>query len=304
MTLLLRVQCMLAGITIMLPNICAATDIRPVNTAPSYLDTAWQNFSSSFSLPFDQLYVKAHESEWRNAIDGLSLSVSASHPLAKSTPTNSTTLGNATQGVSATNDTVTIGLKYTPLSYWFASINRRLYLHPDLQKSWDPNWSYSFGYSDWHPWALSLVYSNHLGNDLGGERPDFDAGQLTLSTGFPLPPWLDHLVVSGYGDSIGCNTGLTLTPNTSKLTGSFGCKYTIIRGFYINFGLFYYPKSGTKEAWNPDYSYGFGYFDWRPGTISMQYANASGNRFNKSDTANGTGGFNNGSLSLSWSYSW
>jgi len=304
MALILRPQSVLVCITMILANTCAAEDINPVNTAPSYLDSAWQNFSSSFSLPLDQLYVKPYDSEWRNAIHGLSVSVAASHPLTKSTPSNSTNLGNATQGVSATNDTVTIGLKYTPLSYWFASINRRIYLNTDLQKPWDPDWSYSFGYSDWHPWALSLVYSNHLGNDLGGERPAFDAGQLTLSTAFSLPPWLDHVLVSGYGDSIGCNTGLTLTPNISKLTGSFGCKYTIINGFYVNFGLFYYPNSDTQEAWNPDYSYGFGYFDWRPGSISVQYANSSGNRFNKSNSASGTGGFNNGSLSLSWSHSW
>ena len=47
-----------------------------------------------------------------------------------------------------------------------------------------------------------------------------------------------------------------------------------------------------------------GYFDWKPGTISIQYNNYSGNRFHSSERAKGTGEFLNGSLSIAWSKSW
>lgn len=273
-------------------------------SAPDYWQTAWQGLSSSFALPLDQLYTKPYDNEWRNALHGLNLSVSYSHPLTQSSPRDNANLGSTTQGATATNNTVQVGLKYIPLSYWFVSLNRTIYLQPNLQNPWNSDWSYSFGYSDWHPWALSLVYSNTFGHASGGVEPAFNAGQLTLSTAFSLPPALDQIFVTGYGDALGCNTALTLTPSSNKLTATLGCKYSLPNGLYVNLSVFYYPDDGSQAAWNPDFSYGFGYFDWRSGAISFGYANSSGNRFKRSETAQGTGGFKNGSLSLSWSKSW
>jgi hypothetical protein len=66
----------------------------------------------------------------------------------------------------------------------------------------------------------------------------------------------------------------------------------------------YYPDKTQQQPWNPDYTYGFGFFDWHPGTISVQYNNYSGNRFKLSDRAAGTGHFQNGSISVAWSKSW
>lgn len=280
------------------------TSPPPIDPDTAYWQSAWQGLSSSFSMPFEELYAKPYDSEWLNALHGLNLSVAYGYPLTKSTPSTSSTLGSATQGAAATNSTLQLGLKYTPLSYWFLSINKTVYLQSNLQNPWNPDFSYSFGYNDWHPWALSLVYSNNLGNDLGGEKPDFGDGQLTLSTAFSLPPSIERWFVTGYGDAVGCNTGSTLSPSSGKLTATFGCKYSLPNGLYVNFGLFYYPDASSQEAWNPDFSYSFGYFDWRPGSVSFSYGNPSGNRFKRSETAKGTGGFKNGSLSLSWSKSW
>jgi hypothetical protein len=124
---------------------------------PDYWQAAWLGLSSSFSMPFEELYAKPYDSEWLNALHGLNISLSYSHPLMQSTPSSNSQLGSATQGASATNNTVQLGLKYTPLSYWFLSLNKTIYLQSDLQNAWNPNWSYSFGYNDWHPWALSLA---------------------------------------------------------------------------------------------------------------------------------------------------
>jgi hypothetical protein len=66
----------------------------------------------------------------------------------------------------------------------------------------------------------------------------------------------------------------------------------------------YYPKKEQQQPWNPDFTYGFGYFDWHPGQLSIQYNNYSGNRFSSSEQAKGTGKFNNGSISIAWSKSW
>ncbi len=37
--------------------------------------------------------------------------------------------------------------------------------------------------------------------------------------------------------------------------------------------------SVAAAAWDPDFTYGFGYFDWHPRTFSLQHNNYAGNRY-------------------------
>lgn len=273
-------------------------------------DPIWLGIKNSFSLPIKELLIKPSDNEWRNALDGVSVRASFTHPLSKTTVTTAT----GAQGEPSTNDSIQVGLQYRPLSYWFVSANFFQYLQPDLQKKSDPDFSYSFGYDDWHPYTLSLSYANSGGNSLGGKRPAFNEGTWTLGWKAPLPEAVQSLLVTGYGDAMACGTSVSLTPQFSdaatsqikhnKSVWTLGCKYNIIDWWYVNFAVLYYPKKEQQQPWNPDYTYGFGYFDWHPGQISIQYNNYSGNRFSSSERAKGTGKFNNGSISIAWSKSW
>lgn len=270
----------------------------------------WHGLKSSFSLPVSELLVQPADNEWRNALHGASVNLAYSYPLMKTDVAQ----GVSAQGEAATNDTLQLGLKYVPLSYWFANVSLIKYLQPELQKSWNPDWSYSFGYDDWHPYTLSLVYGNSGGNHLNAKKPRFSEGVWTLGWKFPLPETLNHLFVSGYGDAMACSTAVAYTgsyvdaatnlPASNKTVLNLGCKYNIVRWWYVNFALYYYPRKDQQQPWNPDYTYGFGYFDWHPGKLSLQYNNYSGNRFTDSERAAGTGQFKNGSITLSWSKSW
>ncbi|MCB1656632.1 MAG: hypothetical protein KDI39_00190 [Pseudomonadales bacterium] len=270
----------------------------------------WLGLKSSFSLPVSELLIKPSDNEWNNLFRGVSVRLAYSYPLTKSLSAQ----GLDNQGESATNSTLQMGLKYTPISYWYLNANFIRYLQPELQKPWDADISYSFGYDDWHPYTLSLSYSNTLGNSLVSKKPSFNEGTWVLGWKLPLSDGLKNILLTGYGDTMGCSSAFSLTPKYSdsvtkttqsnKMSLSLGCKYTIFGGWYINFNALYYPDSSQKQPWNPDFTYGFGYFDWHPGTISVQYNNYSGNRFNQSKTATGTGEFKNGSISVAWSKSW
>jgi hypothetical protein len=49
---------------------------------------------------------------------------------------------------------------------------------------------------------------------------------------------------------------------------------------YVESAVYYYPEEKLKKApWDPDYSYGFGYFDWRSFRLSVTYGNWAVNRF-------------------------
>jgi len=274
---------------------------------------------SSFALPLHELWQKKHDSEWRNLLDGLSIDGAFSYPLKKSLPQASQ--GRGSQGTrGGNNNYIAMSLKYTPLSSWFVQTTYYRYLDADLQAPWNPDFSYSFGYDDWRPYTLSLVYANYGGNRLFPDRSQgerwtrFDEGTLTLGWKFLVPRALEELLVVHPTGSIGCNIGYNVTPRyvdldsltrkAAKQSVRLGCKYTIYEWWYVNFMLYAYPFPEQQQPWDPDFTYGFGYFDWHRGTISIQYNNYAGNRFSWSKKAANTGTFQNGSLmiSISWSF--
>jgi hypothetical protein len=274
---------------------------------------------SSFALPLQDLLHKKHTSEWRNLLDGWSIDGAFAYPLRETRPQPSQ--GRGSQGERGSNNIQFTGsLRYNPLSYWFAQATYYRYLHTDLQAPWNPDFSYSFGYDDWHPYTLSLVYANYGGNRLDpdksrGERfTRFEEGTFSFGWKFLLPrTWEEALIVHPTG-SIGCNMSYNVTPKytdlasptrkTAKQSVRLGCRYTIYKWWYFNFTLYAYPFPAQQQPWDPDFTYGFGYFDWHPGTISIQYNNYSGSRFPGRNRGDGTGTFRDGSLTISiaWSF--
>ncbi len=62
-----------------------------------------------------------------------------------------------------------------------------------------------------------------------------------------------------------------------------------------------YPGGGKQQLWDPDFTYEFDYFGWRPHRISVQYSNYAGNRYIWRSQS-GAGRFKDGTVSVS--YSW
>ena len=276
----------------------------------------WAGIKSSFALPFDEWQKKKYDSEWKNLFAGFSGGFSAGYPLTKTTLQQ----GEGRQGsLSVNNVSYTASLKYKPLGNWFVSAAVIRYQDEDLQQSWNPDFVYTFGYSDWRPYTLSLVYANYGGNRLNPNRAEgekatiFKQGAWTLGWKFPIPKRYSKYIMFTEEGRIGCNTGYTVVPEYFdsesgglrkwKRVASLGCKFTISGPWYFNFTGFYYFDKSQQQPWNPDYTYGFGYFDWRPGTITVQYNNYSGNRWPGKERAKGTGLFKNGGFSIAWSWS-
>ena len=66
---------------------------------------------------------------------------------------------------------------------------------------------------------------------------------------------------------------------SGKPTGGAAIRFTIFWNFYIESALYVYAHPSRKQPWDPDYTYGFGYFDWRAFRISLTYGNWAVNRF-------------------------
>lgn len=276
-----------------------------------------QGLKNSFAVPWEDLLKKKHNSEWRNLLSGFSISFSTSYPLSTSSPSSSQ--GSGTEGEPGLNRTFNTTVKYSPIKNWFGSVTYYHYFRPDLQRTWSPDFSYVFGYSDWRPYTLGLTYANYGGNRLkpdreaGEKRTNFRQGTFTLSWKFKLPKkWERMLTVSSKGSFGGAlalkatpdfTNPVTKQPDNWKKVLSVSFKYTIHEWIYVNASFNHYLDSSHQQPWDPDFTYGFGYFDWHPGTFSLQYNNYSGNRLPWRDAADGTGVFESGGLSLSWGWS-
>ena len=295
------------------PSLTPASKIPTVEAdeEPSEADLIWKGVSSSFHLPIEEW----EENKDKSFLHGLSGNLGFGYPLLETPAANIP--ANATNGPSNNNMTTTLSLKYTILGNWFVSGTLYYYWDADQQQPWNPDFTYVFGYSDWRPYTFSLMYANYGGNRFKAtdEQPVTNFNQGTWSLGWKFPvvdPVKSWLTFTDEG-AIGCQIDFNYTPEyfdlatTSYMTGhktlSLGCKYSIFGNWYVNGTAFYYFDSSQKQPWNPDYTYGFGYFDWRPGTITIQYNNYSGNRWNSSDRADGTGRFKDGSITLAYSFS-
>ncbi|MCG8459381.1 MAG: hypothetical protein MI919_24150 [Holophagales bacterium] len=276
-----------------------------------------EGLESSFAVPVRELFEKKYPQEWRNLAAEFSGNFGFSYPL-QTRPFEDSS-GSGSEGERATNATFSASLKWKPLGNWFASITLNEYLEPELQRPWNPDFSYVFGYDDWRPYTLSFVYANYGGNRLnpdranGEHRTRFEQGGFTLAWKLAVPQsaqrWLAVHSTGGLSGSV----GVTAAPRYFDLASGetrhwkrsvhLSFKYNIYEWWYINATLVWYPDGSQQQPWDPDFTWGFGYFDWHPGTITVQYNNYSGNRFPWNDHVPGTGRFRDGSISVSWSWS-
>jgi hypothetical protein len=270
----------------------------------------WKGMFSSFDTPLGQL---------RDGTAEESLSARFAFDMPMKSP-QLVAAGSGLQGEPSSSPTLQFGLKYVPLTSWFASITFVKYLRGDLQKPWNPDFTYLFGYDDWHPYTFSAQYANYGGNRLnpdtvkGEKRTNFMAGSWNVSYKFPLPEALESLMLMDSDHAMGCTVGATLTPRFSdaatnkvlanKRTLALGCKYSFGNNWYVNFSVPHYLVKKQQQPWDPDFTYGFGYFDWHPGSWSIQYNNYSGNRFPWHPKSPRTGRLKDGSISLSIGFNW
>lgn len=248
----------------------------------------------------------------------VSVRLSLDYPLRANEDTGSASIGAGSQGAPAVSPTAQAAFRWTPVAggHWYAQATLLRYLRPSLKRPWNPEFTYGFGYDDWHPRTWSFTYGNYNGNRLdpdratGEHRWNFDRGTWTAAYKFDLPdPWKRDS-----RDQFGCRAGVNLTPRYTeaasaalrewKQSATLGCRYALAGGWFASFTAVAWPKGSQQQPWDPDFTYGFGYFNWRPGGLSVQYNNYSGNRWPGRERAARQGTLRNGSLSVSWNLPW
>ena len=271
---------------------------------------------SSLDVPLHELRDRPDGGFFSRLLDGFSGNLTVGVPLDLSTTAQLS--GDGFRDRFGNTPTARATIKYNPIGNWFAAGTFYYYYDDNLQAEWTPDFSYVFGYDDWRPYTFSLIYSNYGGNRFspdrrnGQEVTEFNEGTVQLGWKFPIPKKLARPFMVSERGGIGCIVAYNASPSYFDLaslaqrrwkqSASLGCKYAIIGNWYVNATAFYYPHGGQQQPWDPDFTYGFGYFDWRPGTFSIQYNNYSGNRFPWRSGGDDQGRFMDGEISVSWSW--
>jgi hypothetical protein len=176
------------------------------------------------------------------------------------------------------------------------SVNANLYY--DFNRAaaarWISDFTYSIGRYQWRPNKLNFGYENYQNNKYTdnaeqlGEK--FMEGYCFLSYNIAMPDVLGKLI------RIDSTSSLRITPLArfapryrdefekvhyeGKPTAGVTARWTMFWNLYIEGGAYYYFSPVYRQLpWDPDYTYGFGYFDYRSFRASLTYGNWAVNRW-------------------------
>ena len=249
--------------------------------------------------------------------DALAFRLALDFPLGQVQSGNS---GLGAQGSRSTSPTLQFTARYNPITHWFAETTLYSYLQTNRKQTWNPDFSYTFGYDAHSPETFSATYSNYGGNRF---HPDaarqekytaFQQGTWSFGYKFLLPSSLEPVFLTGDKDRAICSAHVSWTPRYSdfqtgvlsanKRFGTLGCRYTHASGWYAHATAFGYFRRAQQQPWDPDFTYGIGYSNPEPGGISIQYNNYSSNRFPGRRSGSGDGGFRSGSFTVNLNHPW
>jgi hypothetical protein len=180
------------------------------------------------------------------------------------------------------------------------SVNSTFYkdYNPRAAAPWVADYTYAVGRYNWKNHKLNFGYENNIQNQYTDNFRDFGAkfmqGYYFLSLNEFLGDsaakkimldknstsvrfiFFARYAIKYSDENFNIKGGLF----TGKPTLGAGFHYTIGWNIYIESAAYYYfNRTLYQQAWDPDYTYGFGYFNYRSFRVSLTYGNWAINRF-------------------------
>jgi hypothetical protein len=190
----------------------------------------------------------------------------------------------------------------------------------DVEPTWLSDYFYQIGNYNWRNKTFSYGYENYQPNKWDNFADDFFTN---LKRGYFFGSYKYEITKPEKKESFKIlfwdkTSKIELSPilkihpeyadEFNEFAGNFkpilalNIRYVIIKNIYIEAGLFYYPVQESKLPWDPDYTYGFGIFDYRKFKINFSYGNWIANRFTWNTKELDHHGFLNGEFTLNFTY--
>lgn len=211
-------------------------------------------------------------------------------------------------------------LRYRVYEEFYAMTNFFYDFNKRAAARWIADFTYAFGRYNWRPYKLNFGYENYQNNKYT-DSPDMLFQKLTegyffVSYGYGLPRGIARFI------RIDSTTNFRLTPFArwafryrdehevvhyeGKPTLGLSSRLTLFWNIYIEGAVYYWGQDiGFRQLpWDPDYSYGFGYFDWRSFRLSLTYGNWAVNRWPGKKNIYPNYGFLDGNFRLTANWIW
>ncbi|NDV19261.1 hypothetical protein GO013_07485 [Pseudodesulfovibrio sp. JC047] len=235
------------------------------------------------------------------------ISVNAGYTTAVTPSTQTHESGSGTKNIykQAFNQTIS----FNGLSPYYARLTFYQYLEPSFQQGYEPDFSYSFGVANYSPDTLSLEYANYGGNRLnpksGEDFTNFNSGTFTTTYRFEIPKPIVEFFHPAENASILGWASHNLTPEYEpgkwwKQWFGLGLSIPIWGKFSFWTQANIYPDSSKHALGDPDFIYGFGYYDWSPGGFILAYSSYASNSFPWSPDRGGS--FTDGSIFFGYNF--
>lgn len=203
------------------------------------------------------------------------------------------------------------------------SFNSTFYydFNPKASARWTSNYTYSVARYHWKPGKFNYGYENYINNrykdDIIEVGNKFLEGYYFLSYSHNFSEMKMQKIRIDESTNIRIhyfaryaikyrkeNNSIRGGLNNGKLILGAGFRYTIFKKIYLESTVYYYPEEYKKQPWDPDYSYGFGYFDYRAFRLSVTYGNWAVNRFPWNEVHYKQYGFLDGNFKISANWNW
>jgi hypothetical protein len=181
---------------------------------------------------------------------------------------------------------------------FYEEISANATFYADFNKKaaarWVSDFTYSVGRYHWRPNKLNFGYENYQNNKYTDNADQlFEKmmeGYFFLSYNMAMPDVIARAI------RIDSTSSFRFSPLVryatryrdefervhyeGKPTAGVTARWTMFWNIYIEGGAYYYFTPQYRQLpWDPDYSYGFGYFDYRAFRVSLTYGNWAVNRW-------------------------
>lgn len=250
---------------------------------PYYRNIPYQlNKEKNASLP--NLETSSSDSIIKHILRNMSISASAGLPL-KYTRDNTS---SQQPSPLVYNISSAINARYS-YNNFFADVSIIKYTY---KQPWNPDFTYAFGYDDWHPNTFNFQYENYTSNRLHpsqGERfTQLEKGSFSTHYKFLYPNFSSKL--TNDQNRVNGSIGLSIVPkyynsieNKKKYfryIASISASYQLIPRLNFGISFLHYLKKEPQASWEPDFTYNLSYsISLNHGSITFSYQNYNGTRY-------------------------
>ena len=210
----------------------------------------------------------------------------------------SMSIGGSPFDYEAQGSALKLFVNISPAQYFFISTAFNLSVNSYFSQYYQPDFSYSFGYSDWHPNTFGFSYSNYANNKFHprANRYNFQQGtwEVNYKNKFKDLEFIDELgffAAFNYLPSSGAkkskiklSTKFWENKILSSLTWEhyfhinqerfiFSNKVLLYDKFFASGSIYLYSDLRQQTSLEPDYAYSFGWLDTRRFYPSFTFSN-------------------------------